>query len=574
MATASSSDPSASRLPLVVAAASMGTALEWYDFFVFGALASVITARFTGASTDAGFIFTLGAFAAGFVVRPFGALFFGRMGDRLGRKRAFLVTITLMGAATVGIGLLPTMAQVGLMAPILLVTMRVLQGFAMGGEYGGAAVYVAEHARPDRRGFLTSWIQITAAAGVVLAVGTVLGTRLLLGEDSLERWGWRVPFVLSAALLGVSLWIRLNLEESPIFRRMKEAQATARSPVAEAFRGGNLRRMLMALVCILFAQGAVWYTGHFYAQFFLERVLKVDPQIGNRLVMVSVLLSAGGYVLFGWLSDRIGRKPVMLFGMILSAALYLPGFHALTAYANPALKAAAQRAPVSVVADPKECHFQFDPLGRATFDSSCDVARRILSEAGVPYRNVSGEPGSVAQIRVGNKTVLSKSMADLGPQQSAVGRVSVGKEVLAALSDAGYPRSASKTDVRQGPIVGILLLFLLASAALYGPQAAALVELFPSRVRYTALSIPYNIGTGWVGGLLPVSAFAIVAATGDIYSGLRYPLVFTVIGILATLLLFPETAGRPLSDSSDDSADGEGTVGLMRSRQWVLKWMR
>jgi MFS family permease len=558
----------------VVTASSMGTALEWYDFFVFGALASVVSRNFTATSAGAGFIFTLGAFAAGFVVRPFGALFFGRIGDRIGRKRAFLITITLMGASTVGIGLLPTMAQVGLLAPVLLVTMRVLQGFAMGGEYGGAAVYVAEHARADRRGFVTSWIQVTAAVGVVLAVGTVLATRVLLGEEALQQWGWRVPFVLSAALLGISLWIRLKVDESPIFRRMQAERTVAHAPVAEAFRGNNLKRMLMALVCILLAQGAVWYTGHFYVQFFLERVLKVDPRIGNRVVVLAVLLSAGGYVLFGWLSDRIGRKPVMLFGMILSAVLYVPGFHALTAYANPALEAAAERAPVSVLADPADCHFQFDLLGQATFDSSCDVARRILSEAGIPYRNVPAPLGSVAQIRVGSRVVSSESLAGLAHQQSASERLRVGNEVLAALTGAGYPRSASDESVREGPIMGILLVFLLASAALYGPQAAALVELFPSRVRYTALSVPYNIGTGWVGGLLPVSAFAIVAATGDIYSGLQYPLLFTVIGILATLLLLPETAGRPLSDSESDTASSDFTAGLMRSRTWGRKSTR
>jgi MFS family permease len=570
MGVVSSNGTSGRSLLLVVAASSMGTALEWYDFFVFGALASAISRNFTAASAGAGFIFTLGAFAAGFVVRPFGALFFGRIGDRIGRKRAFLITITLMGTATVGIGLLPTMAQVGLLAPLLLVTSRVLQGFAMGGEYGGAAVYVAEHARADRRGFVTSWIQVTAALGVVLAVGTVLATRVLLGEEALQQWGWRVPFVLSAVLLGISLWIRLQLDESPIFQRMQAERRTARAPVAEAFTGSNLERMLLALICILLAQGAVWYTGHFYVQFFLERVLKVDPRIGNRVVMVSVLLSAGGYVLFGWLSDRIGRKPVMLFGMILSALLYIPGFHALTAYANPALEAAAQRAPVSVAADPSECHFQFDPLGRTTFDSSCDVARRILSEAGIPYRNALTPPGSVAQIRVGAQVVPSTSVAGLPGPQAASERLRITNEVLAILTKAGYPRAATEQRVREGPIVALLLVLLLASSALYGPQAAALVELFPSRVRYTALSVPYNIGTGWVGGLLPVSAFAIVAATGDIYSGLRYPLVFTVIGVLATLLLFPETAGRPLFDSADDRTGCE----VMRWRQWRLKSTR
>ena len=566
MAASSGKGTSGRNLLLVVAAASMGTALEWYDFFVFGALASVVATNFTATSAGAGFIFTLGAFAAGFVVRPFGALFFGRIGDRIGRKRAFLVTITLMGAATVGIGLLPTIAQVGLLAPLLLVSMRVLQGFAMGGEYGGAAVYVAEHARAERRGFVTSWIQVTAALGVVLAVGTVLATRVLLGEQALQQWAWRVPFVLSAGLLGISLWIRLKLDESPVFQRMQAERAVARAPIAEAFTGNNLKRMLLALVCILLAQGAVWYTGHFYVQFFLERVLKVDPRIGNRVVMVSVLLSVGGYVLFGWLSDRIGRKPVMLFGMVLSAALYIPGFHALTAYANPALKAAAQRAPVSVAADPAECHFQFDPLGRTTFDSSCDVARRILSEAGIPYRNASAPRGAVARIRIGAESMPSLSVAGLTGPQAARERQRIGNELLELLAKAGYPRSAREQSVREGPIIGILLAFLLASAALYGPQAAALVELFPSRVRYTALSVPYNIGTGWIGGLLPVSAFAIVAATGDIYSGLQYPLVFTVIGIVATVLLLPETAGRSLSDPTDDGIGGDANEGVVRSR--------
>jgi MFS family permease len=419
----------------------------------------------------------------------------------------------------------------------------------MGGEYGGAAVYVAEHADPRRRGFLTSWIQVTAAAGLMLALGVVLATRVLLGEDAFQQWGWRVPFVLSAFLLALSLWIRLKLAESPVFQRMKDAQAVARSPIAAAFSGAHLRRMITALVCILLAQGAVWYTGHFYAQFFLERVLKVDSRTVNLLSMICVVLSVGGYVFFGWLSDRIGRKPVMLFGMILAAASYVPGFHALTAHANPTLEAAALRAPVTVFADPRDCHLQFDVLGRGTFDSSCDIARRILSDAGIPYRNAPAVSGSIAHVEVGGRSVASASLVSLEAPEAGAARARIRDEVRSALSAAGYSLNATAGDsIDSAAVLAVLLLFMLASTALYGPQAAALVELFPTQIRYTALSVPYNIGTGWVGGLLPVSAFAIVAATGNIYSGLIYPLAFTSVSILATLLFLPETRGCPLDD--------------------------
>ena len=524
----------------------MGTMIEWYDFFVFGTLAAVIAANFTAGSDSAGFIFALGAFAAGFIVRPFGALFFGRMGDRLGRKRAFLVTISLMGAATVAIGLLPSIQQAGMWAPSLLVLTRVLQGFAMGGEYGGAAVYVAEHAAANRRGYLTGWIQVTAAAGLVLALATVLATRLIFGEAQLQAWGWRIPFLLSAVLLALSLWVRASLAESPVFQHMREARLVAHAPISEAFRGDNLRRILIALVCILLAQGAVWYTAHFYAQFFLERVLKVDALTVNVLVMLGVLVSCGGYVMFGWLSDRVGRKPVMLCGMIFAAVAYLPGFHYLTAAANPGLRQASERAPITVFADPSDCHFQFDPFGRETFDSSCDLARRILSDTGVPYHNRPGEKGVVARVDVAGISVPSVSVAGLNSAQAAAERRRVGSELRAALGRASYPLTADESRINFAAVLAILVVFMLASAALYGPQAAALVELFPARVRYTALSVPYNIGTGWIGGLLPVSAFAMVSATGNIYFGLTYPLVFTVVGIVATLAFFPETNGRSL----------------------------
>jgi MFS family permease len=541
---------------LVVAAASMGTVFEWYDFFLFGTLASIIARNFTAGSESAGFLFALGAFAAGFFVRPFGALFFGRIGDRTGRKKAFLLTISIMGASTMAIGLLPTVQQVGMIAPVLLVLTRVLQGFAMGGEYGGAAVYVAEHANARNRGFLTSWIQVTAALGLVLALAVVLATRLLLGEESFTQWGWRVPFLFSALLLALSLWIRLKLSESPVFQRMSQSRQLSRAPVAEAFRGDNLRRILIALVCILFAQGAVWYTAHFYAQFFLERVLKVDGRLVNELLITAVLLSAGAYVFFGWLSDRVGRKPVMLAGMILAMAAYVPGFQALTAEANPALELAASRAPVSVIADPADCHIQFDLLGRAKFDSSCDVARRLLSDAGVPYQNIAAGPGAMTRVEVGNLSVTSASVEGLDSASATATRTRLREEIRSALAAAGYPASAATSQVNTGAVLGVLLMLMFASTALYGPQAAALVELFPARVRYTALSVPYNIGTGWIGGLLPMTSFAIVAATGNIYSGLFYPLAFTAIAIVATLIFLPETAGLPLDNEelNDDEA--------------------
>ena len=532
---------------LVVAASSAGTAFEWYDFFVFGTLASIISARFTSGSASAGFIFTLGAFAAGFIVRPFGAMVFGYIGDRHGRKRAFIQTILLMGASTMAIGLLPGMETIGVAAPILLVLIRVIQGFAMGGEYGGAAVYVAEHAHPARRGLLTGWIQSTAAVGLLLALGIVLGTRTLLGEAAFQAWGWRVPFLMSSVLLALSLWIRLKLSESPAFQKMKDEMRLSKAPVSEAFRGQNLRRFFIALFAILLAQGAVWYTAHFYAQFYLERVLKMDARLVNQLVMAAVLLSSGGYVFFGWLSDRWGRKPVMLLGMIISAAAYFPAFNAMTAWGNPGLLAAVKSSPVMVSAQQGECHVQFDALGRRKLQSACDVMRTALADAGVPYHHEVAGPGvPLAQLRVGN-SVVSGWNADAANVPAEMERVR--RELREALSASGYPVMADRAAARPLAILGVLLLLMLASTALYGPQAAALVELFPTQVRYTALSIPYNIGVGWVGGLLPVSAFALVAARGDINAGLLYPLVFTLISIVCALLFLPETRGVPLDEA-------------------------
>lgn len=518
---------------LVVAASSAGTAFEWYDFFVFGTLASIISRFFTSGSESAGFLFTLGAFAAGFIVRPFGALVFGHIGDRHGRKRAFIQTIALMGFSTMAIGLLPGIATIGVAAPILLVLLRILQGFAMGGEYGGAAVYVAEHAHPARRGLMTGWIQSTAAVGLLLALGIVLGTRTLLGEEAFQAWGWRIPFLMSAVLLAISLWIRMRLSESPAFQKMKAEMRTSTAPIREAFRGANLRRMLIALFAILLAQGAVWYTAHFYAQFFLERVLKVEPRLVNQLVMVAVLLSAGGYVFFGWLSDRWGRKPVMLLGMAVSVVAYFPAFNAMTAWGNPGLLAAVESAPVTVTAPAGECHVQFDALGRRKLQSHCDVMRTALADAGIPYHQEVAAPGAATEVRVGARVIAGGDAAVL----------------RATLDAAGYPGVADPDAARPLGLLGVLLLLMLASTALYGPQAAALVELFPTQVRYTALSVPYNIGVGWIGGLLPVSAFALVSARGDINAGLIYPLVFTLVSIVCALLFLPETRGVPLQEA-------------------------
>ncbi len=548
------------KLVQVVAASSAGTAFEWYDFFIFGTLASTITREFTGGNESAGFIFTLGAFAAGFFVRPFGAIYFGHIGDRYGRKRAFLQTIILMGVATTAIGLLPGIASIGVAAPILLVAIRVLQGFAMGGEYGGAAVYVAEHADPSRRGLLTSWIQTTASVGLLLALGVVLGVRLLIGEEAFQQWGWRVPFLFSSALLGLSLWIRLRLGESPEFQRLQQHKSVSRAPLSEAMRGKNLRLIGLALVCILLAQGAVWYTGHFYVQYFLERVLKVDARLVNFIVMGAVVLSSAGYVFFGWLSDRIGRKPVMLLGMGLAMLAYFPGFHALTESANPALAHAASASPVVVAADPASCRLQFDLLGRRPPGSACDVVRATLSDAGVPYEMSSLVGESRVEVSIAGAVIASGTFQGLTEAaRNAEGR-RLADDLRSALSAAGYPASAARDSMNMVGIVGILLLFMLASTALYGPQAATLVELFPTSIRYTALSVPYNIGTGWVGGLLPVSAFALVAATGDIYSGLYYPLFFTAISFVCCWLWLPETRGRSLQTIGTSEAEPPGVV--------------
>jgi MFS family permease len=532
----------------VVAASAAGTAFEWYDFFIFGTLTQVISkAFFAGLNDTAGTLAALALFGVGFAFRPIGALVFGHIGDRLGRKGAFLVTVSLMGGATFGIGFLPTYAQVGIAAPLLLIGMRVVQGFALGGEYGGAAIYVAEHSASDQRGWNTSWVQTSAAFGLFAALGVILITRKWIGETAFFAWGWRVPFLVSAGLLAVSVWMRFKLSESPAFTKMKADGEATQTPYAEAFgRWSNLKLVFLAFFSMMSAQGAVWYCSFFYIQVFMEKFLKVDPALINLLMMGAVAASAPLYVFFGWLSDRVGRKGVMLAGMSLALVAYFPGFHALERAANPALAEAAAGTPVTVVADPADCSLQFDLVGKAAFVSSCDIAKSFLANAGVSYRNADAPAGALAVVRVGGVEVASAGAKGLPKAGAKTVKTAVEARLRAALKSAGYPAKADPARVNADAMFAILMIFVVAATALFGPLAACLVELFPTRVRYTAMSLPYNIGTGWIGGFLPITAFAIVAARGDTYSGLWYPAVFTLISVIATLFFLPETKGRPL----------------------------
>ena len=540
--------PGQPSLRTVVGASAAGTAFEWYDFFIFGSLTTIIARHFyadVGEATS--YILALLTFGVGFVVRPLGALVFGWFGDRTGRKTTFLVTITLMGVATVLIGLVPDYDAIGIWAPITLIVLRILQGFALGGEYGGAAIYVAEHSPAEKRGFLTGWIQTTAAVGLMGALIVILIVRSIVGTEAFDEWGWRIPFLLSAVLLAISLWIRLKLNESPAYQRMEAESHAPRAPYREAFgQWKNLKIVLLALVAIMFAQGAVWYCGYFYTRTFMEKFLKIDTATVDGLILAITVISAFLYVFFGWLSDKVGRKPIMLGGMILMLVTIFPGFHILAQAGNPALAAAQERAPVSVIADPATCSVQFDPVGRAAFSTSCDIAKSVLSNAGVSYENVAAPAGSIAQVRVGDTVVTSVEGAGLSTADLAAARTGVQTEIAAALAAQGYPTAADPEAINIPVVFGVLLVFLIAATALYGPQAAALVELFPTRIRYTAMSLPYNVGTGWVGGLLPAASFALVAWQGNIYFGLWYTVVFTLIAALTTLFFLPETRGRDL----------------------------
>jgi len=533
----------------VVIASSMGTAFEWYDFFIFGSLAPVISkVFFAGLDPTPALIAALALFAAGFAFRPLGALIFGVVGDRLGRKGAFLITVSLMGAATFLIGFLPTYAQSGTLGPTLLIILRILQGIALGGEYGGAAIYVAEHAPNQKRGASTGWIQSSASFGLLAALLVIVATRTYLGEDAFNAWGWRIPFLASVILLGISVWMRAKLAESPHFAKLREDGEIAKAPLREAFANRkNLKRVLIAFFGIMCAQGAVWYFTFFYMQVFLEKSLGLPSQTKDLLLIIMTVVSAPLYVYFGWLSDRLGRKPVMVGGMLLALLLYFPASHWIAAAANPALIAAQNNTPVKVETDPKSCSVQFDPVGTAKFVSACDIAKSALITRGISFITRTSPDGET-RVFVGTEAVPIKGGEGLsGPDLKAL-KAKTAEAIGTELSAAGYPKSADPKDANMTLLIIILLLFVVAATALYGPQAAALVEMFPTRVRYTAMSFPYHVGTGWVGGFLPVTSFALVAITGNIFSGLWYAVVFTGISVVVSILFLKETAGRRLEE--------------------------
>jgi MFS family permease len=535
----------------VILASSLGTVFEWYDFYLFGSLASVIGAQFFGvidpatnqpmfnqATRD---IFALLAFAAGFIVRPFGAIVFGRIGDIVGRKYTFLVTILIMGLSTFIVGILPNAATIGIAAPIILIGLRLLQGLALGGEYGGAATYVAEHAPMGKRGYYTSFIQTTATLGLFLSLLVILFTRTALGEPEFAAWGWRIPFLVSVLLLGISVWIRLRLNESPVFQKMKDEGKGSKAPLTEAFANwSNAKIVLIALIGGVMGQGVVWYTGQFYALFFMQSILKVDGYTANLLIAWSLLLGTGFFVVFGALSDKIGRKPIILAGCLIAALTFFPIFRMITTNANPALEKAIESVKVEVVADAKGCGDLFNPVGTRVFSAPCDTARAYLAQQSVKYSTSYGAAGSGVKVVVNGKDVAYTDAKTSNPA------------VLAAVQAAGYPKAGDAQIVKMAhpfdifkpqvaAIIGLLFVLVLFVTMVYGPIAAMLVELFPTKIRYTSMSLPYHIGNGWFGGLLPATSFAIVASTGDIYAGLWYPIIFASITAVVGFFFLPET---------------------------------
>ena len=529
----------------VIFASSLGTVFEWYDFYLYGSLAAVIAKQFfSGVNETTGFIFALLAFSAGFFVRPFGALVFGRLGDLVGRKYTFLITIVIMGLSTALVGVLPSYASVGVIAPVTLIALRLLQGLALGGEYGGAATYVAEHAPHGKRGLYTSWIQTTATLGLFLSLLIILFTRSLLGPE-FDTWGWRIPFLASVILLAISVYIRLQLAESPVFLEMKEAGTRSKAPLTESFaRWGNLRLVILALLGATAGQAVVWYCGQFYALFFLTQVLKVEAQPANLLIAAALLIATPFFIVFGSLSDRIGRKKIVLAGCLIAALTYVPIFKGITHFANPAIESASATSPVTVVADPNACSFQFDPVGKKKLVQSCDIAKAALAKAGIPYVNETAPIGSVARVRIGSAEVPSIEGGTMSAADFKAASGDLAKALSGKLKEAGYPTKADPAQINYPMVLLLLVILVIYVTMVYGPIAAWLVELFPARIRYTSMSLPYHIGNGWFGGFLPTMAFALVALTGDIYYGLRYPIIIALMTVVIGTFFLPETKDR------------------------------
>ena len=527
----------------VIFASSLGTVFEWYDFYLYGSLAAIIAKQFfAGLDPTSAFIFALLAFAAGFIIRPFGALFFGRLGDMIGRKYTFLVTILIMGISTFIVGVLPNYASIGVAAPVILICLRLLQGLALGGEYGGAATYVAEHAPHGKRGAYTSWIQTTATLGLFLSLLVILGTRTIMGEPAFNDWGWRIPFLVSILLLAVSVWIRLSLSESPAFQKMKAEGKTSKAPLSESFgQWKNLKIVLIALFGLVAGQAVVWYTGQFYALFFLTQQLKVDAVTANLMIAAALLIGTPFFVVFGTLSDKIGRKPIIMAGCLLAILTYFPVFKALAEAANPDLAAAQAKNKVVVVADPAECSFQFNPTGTVKFTSSCDIAKQVLAAGSVSYDNEAAPAGTPAVIKIGDDVIQSYTTKGIPADEAKAKDAAFKKAVAETLKKDGYPTKADPAKMNKGMMIVILAYLVILVTMVYGPIAAALVEMFPTRIRYTSMSLPYHIGNGWFGGLLPATSLAIVAQTGNMYNGLWYPIIIASITFVIGMLFVRET---------------------------------
>lgn len=533
----------------VIAASALGTAFEWYDFFLYGSLASILGRHFfSGVNEATAFILALLTFAVGLIVRPFGALLFGRLGDLRGRKNTFLIALCLMGGATFAAGLLPTYAQIGSLAPWLLVLLRMVQGLSVGGVYGGAVTYVAEHAPYGKRALYTSWIQSTGTLALVLTLVVIFATKEVVGDEAFSVWGWRIPFLFSGILLGIVVWIQMRLSESPIYLKMKSSGKSAANPWSESFGNvRNLKVVLTALFGAVVGQAVIWYTGQFYVLFFLERIIKVDGTTTILLVGLALCIATPLYVMSGWISDKIGRKPIILAACLLAAIGYFPLYNALTAAANPDLSRAIEFAPVTIVSDKQQCSFQFDPIGGAEFNTSCDIVRSYLARTGVPYHSLYSPTTTVAQLRVGDQSLLSFDGKNLHGTELSQRRAAWEQKATEMIRAGGYPASADM-DKMNIPLVMVLLVALAGlGAVIYGPMAALLVELFPANIRYTSMSLPYHLGNGWFGGLLPTTAFAIVVATGNIYSGLWYPFIFTCTTFVVAALFLPETKDRNVS---------------------------